>query len=174
MSSSDQVGRKENGEPSLGYCILRMVESCRYSTYIMLTFKQFLSEGINIKGIKVPKPETEDDGYKVYTYPGPTDILQVGIGPKEDGAHHIWFSHGGSFSRSSKGTQHTPEQTMHVLNRVAATVQHHSKRHRANEYTYETADSTRHGIYQRVAKAAGINAKNLMRDDHMFSRHYNS
>jgi len=32
-----------------------MVESCRYSTYIMLTFKQFLSEGINIKGIIIPK-----------------------------------------------------------------------------------------------------------------------
>jgi len=63
---------------------------------------------------------------------------------------------------------------MHVLNRVAATVQHHSKRHRANEYTYETADSTRHGIYQRVAKAAGVNAINLMPKDHMFSRHYNS
>lgn len=156
MSSSDQVGRKENGEPSLGYCILRMVESCRYSTYIMLTFKQFLSEGINIKGIKVPKPEIEDDGYKVYTYPGPTDILQVGIGPKEDGAHHIWFTHGGSFGRSPHGVEHTPAQTMHVLNHVAATLKHHSSRHRATEYTYETADDGRHRLYQRMAKVAGV------------------
>lgn len=174
MSSSDQVGRKENGEPSLGYCILRMVESCRYSTYIMLTFKQFLSEGINIKGIKVPKPETEDDGYKVYTYPGPTDILQVGIGPKEDGAHHIWFTHGGSFGRSPHGVEHTPAQTMHVLNHVAATLKHHSSRHRATEYTYETADDGRHRLYQRMAKVAGVNALNMIPEGDMFSRHYNS
>jgi len=174
VSSSDQVGRKENGEPSLGYCILRMVESCRYSTYIMLTFKQFLSEGINIKGIKVPKPETEDDGYKVYTYPGPTDILQVGIGPKEDGAHHIWFTHGGSFGRSPHGVEHTPAQTMHVLNHVAATLKHHSSRHRATEYTYETADDGRHRLYQRMAKVAGVNALNMIPEGDMFSRHYNS
>ena len=174
MSSSDQVGRKENGEPSLGYCILRMVESCRYSTYIMLTFKQFLSEGINIKGIKVPKPEIEDDGYKVYTYPGPTDILQVGIGPKEDGAHHIWFTHGGSFGRSPHGVEHTPAQTMHVLNHVAATLKHHSSRHRATEYTYETADDGRHRLYQRMAKVAGVNALNMIPEGDMFSRHYNS
>ena len=174
MSSSDQVGRKENGEPSLGYCILRMVESCRYSTYIMLTFKQFLSEGINIKGIKVPKPEIEDDGYKVYTYPGPTDILQIGIGPKEDGAHHIWFTHGGSFGRSPHGVEHTPAQTMHVLNHVAATLKHHSSRHRATEYTYETADDGRHRLYQRMAKVAGVNALNMIPEGDMFSRHYNS
>jgi len=136
----------------------------------MKSFREYLSEGINIKGIKVPKPEIEDDGYKVYTYPGPTDILQVGIGPKEAGAHHVWFTHGGSFSRSPEGKQHTPEQTMRVLNHVTATLHHHRKRHRANEYTYETADGTRHGIYQRVAKAAGINAKNLMPEDHMFWR----
>ena len=174
MSSLDQVSRKENGEPSLGYCILRMVESCKYSTYIMLTFKQFLSEGINIKGIKVPKPEIEDDGYKVYTYPGPTDILQVGIGPKEDGAHHIWFTHGGSFGRSPHGVEHTPAQTMHVLNHVAATLKHHSSRHRATEYTYETADDGRHRLYQRMAKVAGVNALNMIPEGDMFSRHYNS
>jgi len=151
-----------------------MVESCRYSTYIMLTFKQFLSEGINIKGIKVPKPEMEDDGYKVYTYPGPTDILQVGIGPKEDGAHHIWFTHGGSFGRSPRGIEHTPAQTMHVLNHVAATLKHHSRRHRATEYTYETADDGRHRLYQRMAKVAGVNALNMIPEGDMFSRHYNS
>lgn len=151
-----------------------MVESCRYSTYIMLTFKQFLSEGINIKGIKVPKPEIEDDGYKVYTYPGPTDILQVGIGPKEDGAHHIWFTHGGSFGRSPHGVEHTPAQTMHVLNHVAATLKHHSSRHRATEYTYETADDGRHRLYQRMAKVAGVNALNMIPEGDMFSRHYNS
>jgi hypothetical protein len=140
----------------------------------MLTFKQFLSEGINIKGIKVPKPETEDDGYKVYTYPGPTDILQVGIGPKEDGAHHIWFTHGGSFGRSPHGVEHTPAQTMHVLNHVAATLKHHSSRHRATEYTYETADDGRHRLYQRMAKVAGVNALNMIPEGDMFSRHYNS
>jgi hypothetical protein len=140
----------------------------------MLTFKQFLSEGINIKGIKVPKPETKDDGYKVYTYPGPTDILQVGIGPKEDGAHHIWFTHGGSFGRSPHGVEHTPAQTMHVLNHVAATLKHHSSRHRATEYTYETADDGRHRLYQRMAKVAGVNALNMIPEGDMFSRHYNS
>jgi hypothetical protein len=140
----------------------------------MLTFKQFLSEGINIKGIKVPKPEIEDDGYKVYTYPGPTDILQIGIGPKEDGAHHIWFTHGGSFGRSPHGVEHTPAQTMHVLNHVAATLKHHSSRHRATEYTYETADDGRHRLYQRMAKVAGVNALNMIPEGDMFSRHYNS
>jgi len=140
----------------------------------MKSFREYLSEGINIKGIKVPKPEIEDDGYKVYTYPGPTDILQVGIGPKEDGAHHIWFTHGGSFGRSPHGVEHTPAQTMHVLNHVAATLKHHSSRHRATEYRYETADDGRHRLYQRMAKVAGVNALNMIPEGDMFSRHYNS
>lgn len=140
----------------------------------MKSFTEFLSEGINIKGIKVPKPEIEDDYYKVYTYPGPTGILQVGIGPKDDGAHHIWFTHGGSFGRSPDGIQHTPAQTMHVLNHVAATLKYHSRQHRATEYTYETADEGRHRLYQRMAKVAGVNALNMIPEGDMFSRHDNS
>jgi hypothetical protein len=136
----------------------------------MKSFREYLSESINIKGIKVSKPEIEDDGYKVYTYPGPTDILQVGIGPKENGGHHIWFTHGGSFGRSPGGVSHTPAQTMQVLNHVAATLRHHSRKHRATEYTYETANDNRHQIYQRLARAAGVNARNLMPEDHMFGR----
>lgn len=140
----------------------------------MKSFREYLSEGINIKGIKVPRVEIEDDGYRVYTYKGPTDILQVGVGPKEDGAHHIWFTHGGSFGRSPGGVHHSPAQTMHVLNHVAATLRHHSRRHNATNYTYETADDGRHRIYQRMAKAAGVNAQNLIPEGDMFSRHYNS
>lgn len=136
----------------------------------MRSFLQYLSESINIKGIKVPKPDIEDDGYKVYTYPGPTDILQVGIGPKEDGAHHIWFTHGGSFGKI-EGIKHTPAQTMHVLNHVAATLQHHSKKHKATEYTYETANRTRHNLYQRMARFVKVNATNTVPERNLFDRH---
>lgn len=135
----------------------------------MKSFRQYLSESINIKGIKVPKPNIEDDGYKVYTYPGPTDILQIGIGPKDDGAHHIFFTQGGEFGKMP-GVNHTPAQTMRVFNHVAATLHHHSRRHRATEYTYETADKRRHQLYQRIARAVGVNAKNLIPEDNHFDR----
>ena len=136
----------------------------------MKSFRQYLSEGINIKGIRVPKPEVEQDGSKVYTYPGPTDVLQVAIGPEEDGAHHIMFTHGGSFGRSPGGVHHTTAQTLHILNHVVATLRHHSRKHRATEYTYETADLGRHRLYQRMAKAAGVNALNMVPESEMFSR----
>ena len=140
----------------------------------MKSFREYLSEGIKIKGIKVPKPKVEDDGVRVYTYPGPTHTLEVGIGPKKFDGHHIWFTHGGSFGRSPDGVHHSSAQTMHVLNHVAATLRHHSRRHNTTEYNYQTADGGRHRIYQRMAKAAGVNAQNLIPEGDMFSRHDNS
>ena len=147
----------------------------------MLRFRQYLqylSEGINTKKIKVPQPDIdEDDGYEVYTYPTGHDILQVGISPHEDGAHHVWFTHGGSFSRAMDthtGTTVVPKDTgftMRVLSHVAATLKHHSKKNKATDYTYETASKTRHNIYQRIAKAAGVVARNLTPPHHMFNRH---
>lgn len=148
----------------------------------MLTFLQYVAEGINTKDIQVPDPDIEDDGYEVYTYPTGHDILQVGIGPNEappggEGSHHVWFTHGGSFGRAmdiSTGRTEVPKDpgfAMRMLSHVAATIKHHSGKTKAKDYTYETANKTRHNIYQRVGKAAGVNARNLMPADNMFDRH---
>lgn len=143
----------------------------------MIRFSQYLREGLNTKNISVPEPDIEDDGYEVYTYPTEHDILQVGIGPKEDGAHHVWFTHGGSFGRAldvkdaKVEVKKDPAFTMRMLSHVAATLKHHSGKHKAKDYTYETANKTRHNIYQKIAKHAGVQAMNTMPADHMFSRH---
>jgi len=143
----------------------------------MMRFSQYIREGLNTKDISVPEPDIEDDGYEVYTYPTEHDILQVGIGPKEDGAHHVWFTHGGSFGRAldvkdgKVEVKKDPAFTMRMLSHVAATLKHHSEKHKAKDYTYETANKTRHKIYQRIAKHAGVEAMNTMPEDHMFDRH---
>lgn len=143
----------------------------------MLRFLQYINEGLKPDEVKVPEPDVEDDGYEVYTYPTEHDILQVGIGPNEDGAHHVWFTHGGSFGRAldvkdpKVEVKKDPGFTMGLLSRVAATLKHHSASKKATDYTYETANKTRDKIYQRISKAAGVVARNLMPADHMFDRH---
>jgi hypothetical protein len=130
----------------------------------MKSFRRYIKEALNIKGIQVPEPDIEDDDYQVYTYPGPSDILRVGIGPREhDGRHHVWFSHGGSFDQSPGETKHTPEQTMRVLNTVAATIHHHSKKYKTKKYSYELSPGygKREKLYQRGARALGIDAENI-------------
>jgi len=131
----------------------------------MRSFKQYLLEGLNISGIKVPKPYVED-GNEVYEYPLPTNILNVIIGPNEDGAHTVSFTH-----RKMSGVHHTPTETMRVLNHVAATLRDHSERHNASEYTYHTVDETKHDIYQRIAKLVGVNATNTVPEKDIFNRH---
>jgi len=135
----------------------------------MRSFKQYLLEGLNISGIKVPKPYVKD-GNKVYKYLLPTKILKVIIGPEEDGANHVSFTHGGEFEKRS-GVHHTPTETMRVLNHVAATLRDHSERHNASEYTYHTVDETKHDIYQRIAKLVGVNATNTVPEKDIFNRH---
>jgi len=135
----------------------------------MRSFKQYLLEGLNISGIKVPKPYDED-GNKVYEYLLPTDILKVIIGPNEDGAHSVSFAHGGEFG-NIPGVEHTPSETMSMLNRVAATLRNHSKRYKASEYIYYTPHKTKHDIYQRIAKLVGVNATNTVPEKDIFNRH---
>jgi len=135
----------------------------------MKSFGQYLLEGLNISGIEVPKPYG-GDGNQVYKYLLPTGILDVIIGPEEDGAHHVSFAHGGGFGKRS-GVHHTPTETMRVLNHVAATMRDHSKRHKASEYTYHTVDETRDGIYRRIAELIGVNATNTVPEKDIFNRH---
>lgn len=135
----------------------------------MKSFGQYLLEGLNTRGIKVPEPYDED-GNEVYEYLLPTDLLKVVIGPNEDGAHNVSFTHGGEFGKMS-GVHYTPAETMNVLNHVAATMRDHSKRNKASEYTYHTVHKTRDDIYKRIAKLIGVNATNTVPEKDIFNRH---